>query len=147
MSQEKIYQKILIPLDTTPTDQVILNHIRPLARLTDAELILVHVADGYGARLQQELNLADSQEINDDRTYLKKMSDQLKSEGFKTKDYLLAGEPAQKILDFAHEQECDLIAMATHGHRFIKDLLLGSVAEHIRHRTSIPILMLRAPIH
>ena len=139
-----MYRKILIPLDNSPTDEAIFQHIRSLARLTKAQLILVHVADGYAARLRQPLNLADSEEIEKDRKYLQDCTDKLRQEGFDVKSFLLAGEPAAEILDLAKSESCDLIAMSTHGHRFIKDLLLGSVAENLRHRTDIPILMIRA---
>ena len=139
-----MYRKILIPLDSSPTDKVILDHIRLLARFTKAELVLVHVADGYVARLQQPLNLADSAEIKEDSQYLQDCAAQLKQEGFNVKPFLLMGDPTTEILDLAKKESCDLIAMSTHGHRFIQDLLLGSVAENLRHRADIPILMLRA---
>ncbi len=139
-----MYRKILIPLDNSPADQPILTHIRSLARLTKAELILVHVADGYAARLQTELDLADSEEIQKDRAYLQTRQQELAQDGFQVKSCLLAGEPAIEILKLAEKEQCDLIAMSTHGHRFFKDILLGSVAENLRHRTDIPILMIRA---
>jgi nucleotide-binding universal stress UspA family protein len=140
-----MYKKILIPLDNSPTDKVILEHLRPLAKLTGANLILVHVADGYGARYQDQLNLEDSEEIRADRQYLEEQKTQLTREGFNVKAYLTGGEPADQILAVAEDEKCDLIAMSTHGHRFLKDLILGSVAENIRHRTEIPILMIRRP--
>ena len=139
-----MYKKILIPLDNSPSDQPILTHIRSLARLTKAELILVHVADGYAARLQTELDLADSEEIKKDRAYLQARQQELVKDGFQVKNYLLAGEPAIQILQLAEKEQCDLIAMSTHGHRFFKDIILGSVADNLRHRTDIPILMIRA---
>ena len=140
-----MYQKILIPLDNSPTDETILAHIRPLARLTKAQLVLVHVADGFAARLQDQLNLADSEEIQKDQRYLDERSRQLTQEGFKVKSVLAQGkEPVEEILNIAQTQGCDLIAMATHGHRFVKDVILGSVAENLRHRTDIPILMVRS---
>ena len=139
-----MYKKILIPLDNSPSDQPILTHIRSLARLTKAALVLVHVADGYAARLQEELDLADSEEIRKDRDYLQARQQELAKDGFQVKICLLAGEPAVQILKLAEEEQCDLIAMSTHGHRFFKDIVLGSVAESLRHRTDIPILMIRA---
>src|SRR3989344_5285417 len=132
-----MYKKILIPLDNSPSDQPILTHIRSLARLTKAELILVHVADGYAARLQTELDLADSEEIKKDRAYLQARQQELVKDGFQVKNYLLAGEPAIQILQLAEKEQCDLIAMSTHGHRFFKDIILGSVADNLRHRTDI----------
>ncbi len=140
-----MFKQILVPLENSPTDKVILDHIRPLAKLTKASLILVHVADGFAARLQDQLNLADSEEIKKDRNYLESCRKALVEEGFLVKTHLVRGEPTDQILAIAEKDQCDLIAMSTHGHRFIKDFLLGSVAEGIRHRTSIPILMIRAP--
>ena len=139
-----MYKKILIPLDNSPTDKVILTHIKPLALLTKARLVLVHVADGYVARLQNQLNLEDSEEIKKDQEYLQKIENELRKEGFKVTSHLVQGEPADQILAIAEKEQCDLIAMSTHGHRFLKDIILGSVADSIRHRTDIPVLMIRA---
>jgi len=140
-----MYQKILIPLDNSPTDETILVHIRPLAKMTGAELVLVHVADGFVARLQDQLNLADSAEIKADQAYLDQCSNQLALEDYKVKSFLITGkEPVDGILEIAQGEHCDLIAMATHGHGPVKDLILGSVADKLRHLTDIPILMIRA---
>ncbi len=139
-----MYKKILIPLENSETDNVILNHIRPLAKMMGSSFVLVHVADGYVARLQDELNLKDSEEIQKDRSYLEVKEKEFAKEGFGVKSFLVRGEPAQEILSLAEKEGCDLIAMSTHGHRFIQDVILGSVAEDIRHKTDIPILMIRA---
>ena len=139
-----MYKKILIPLDNSPIDNVILSHIKPLALLTKAGLVLVHVAEGYAARLQNALNLEDSEEIKEDKLYLETKKKELIKEGFAVKAFLVKGEPADEILSILEKEQCDLIAMSTHGHRFFKDFILGSVAENIRHRTDIPVLMIRA---
>ena len=139
-----MYKHILIPLDNSPSDHVILDHVRPLAKQLDSELILVHVAEGFGARYQNQLNLEDSEEIKKDQEYLNRCQEKLRQEGFKVKAHLLRGEPSNQILEIAEKEQVDLIAMSTHGHRFLQDLILGSVAENIRHRTSIPILMIRS---
>ncbi|HBR14022.1 MAG TPA: universal stress protein [Candidatus Omnitrophica bacterium] len=139
-----MYKHILVPLDNSPSDQAILEHIRPLARQLNAELILVHVAEGFGARYQKQLNLEDSEEMRKDREYLNRCQEKLTHEGFKVKAHLLVGEPPDQILNIAEKEQVDLIAMSTHGHRFLQDFVLGSVAENIRHRTDIPILMIRS---
>jgi nucleotide-binding universal stress UspA family protein len=140
-----MYRKIVVPLDNSPTDETILSHIRRLARLTNAQLILVHVADGFAARLQDQLNLADSEEIRDDQVYLNQVCSTLQKDGFNVRAVLVHGkEPVDGILSVAEEEACDLIAMATHGHKFIEDMILGSVADTLRHRTDIPILMIRS---
>lgn len=138
-----MYNKILIPLDNSPTDKVILAHIQPLAALCKSELVLVHVADGFVARNQHTLNLAESEEMREDRRYLEETAEQLSRAGFSTSYHLRLGDPAPQILEVAALTQCDLIAMATHGHRFLKDLVLGSVADSLRHATSIPMLMVR----
>jgi nucleotide-binding universal stress UspA family protein len=139
-----LYQHILIPLDNSPSDDAILKHIRQLAALTHARLTLVHVADGFVARNQKRLDLEESEEIREDRAYLARRLAELSAEGFTVDAILECGEPADKILDLADRENCDLIAMSTHGHRFLSDLILGSVAEQVRHRTDIPVLLIRA---
>ena len=142
-----MYKKIIIPLDNSATDQTILTHIRRLARLTGADLILVHVADGFAAQLQDQFNLADSEEIKGDQAYLDELVIGLQKEGFSARAVLVHGkEAADGILSVAQKEACDLIAMATHGHQFIEDMILGSVADKLRHNTDIPILMIRSSV-
>ncbi len=142
-----MYKNILIALDNSPTDTKILEHIRPLAKMTKAKLVLVHVAEGFAARLQNQLNLADSEEMTKDQAYLDAVRDTLAGDGFSAKAVLVQGkEPVDGILAVAEQEGCDLIAMSTHGHGFIKDVILGSVADTLRHRTAIPILMIRASL-
>ncbi len=139
-----MYRTILIPLDNTPADEAILSHIRPLARQMGSRLVLVHVADGFAARAQQSLNLAESEEMQSDRAYLERRRAELAAEGFDASFELRSGEPAREILSLAGKVNCDLIAMSTHGHGIIKDFILGSVASDVRHRTDIPVLLVRA---
>jgi nucleotide-binding universal stress UspA family protein len=138
-----VYRTILIPLEHSATDRAILAHIRPLARLMQSHLILIHVADGFAARHQDHLNLAESQEMREDRSYLEQEAAALIAEGFSVDTILACGEPAQQIVATATQNRCDLIAMATHGHRLVKDVVLGSVASAVRHRTEIPVLLVR----
>jgi len=140
-----MYKHILIPLENSETDQTIINHVKPLAKTMGSKITFVHVADGFVARNIENLNLAESEEMRADAAYLKKCSEELSREGLTVESKLLCGEPAIEINKISAEMKCDLIAMATHGHGFVKDLILGSVAEELRHRTDIPILMIRAP--
>lgn len=139
-----MYSRILVPLENSPTDDTILDYIRPLARLSGATLLLMHVADGWAARNIRELGLKESQEMRADRAYLEKVSGVLREEGFETEALLAAGDPASEIAEAAVNEHCDLIAMATHGHRGLNDVVRGSVASELRHRTLVPILMVRA---
>jgi nucleotide-binding universal stress UspA family protein len=138
-----MYKMILVPLDLSDSDGPILEHVIDLAQHCDAKVALLHVADGFAARYQEVLNLADSEEIHGDREYLIRRRTELQDAGLKVEAYLTGGEPARKIVELAAELNCDLIAMGTHGHRGLADLVLGSVAEGVRHATTIPVLLLR----
>ena len=138
-----MYSSILIPVENRETDQTILQHIRSLARLTKARLMLVHVADGWVARNYDQLELQDSEEIKHDREYLANLEAELRSEGFEVSSVLAKGEPATEIIKLARSSGVDLIAMTTHGHRFISDLLYGATADKVRHAVDIPVLLLK----
>jgi nucleotide-binding universal stress UspA family protein len=137
-----MYKNILIPLENSCFDDVILKHIRPLAMLTHAQLTLVHVADGFMARNQKDLG--ESEEMRDDYQYLKRRELELQNEGFEVQIVLLFGEPYKEILALAEKEHFDLIAMTTHGHRGLSDIILGSVASDLRHSTRIPVLQIKA---
>ena len=139
-----MYRKILVALENSRTDEAILAHIEPLARLMGSELVLVHVADGWVARNLNQLNLAESQEMRDDRVYLERVRTRFVDGGIPAQAVLLAGEPADAIVRLAQETGADLIAMSTHGHRFLGDLIYGSTASRVRHTVQIPVLLLRA---
>jgi universal stress protein A len=138
-----MYKHILIPLENSPADETILTHIRPLARMAGATLLLVHVADGWVARNFNQLQLAESEEMKNDRAYLEKRVRELTGEGFSCDAVLALGEPSDEIIKLAREKDIDLIAMTTHGHRFISDILYGATADKVRHKVEVPVLLLK----
>jgi nucleotide-binding universal stress UspA family protein len=137
-----VYKHILIPLENSGADDAILTHIRPLARLTQARITLIHVADGFMARNQHRLG--ESEEMRRDQEYLDRRKAELTSDGFAVDAVLACGDPAREILALVEAEKCDLIAMSTHGHRLLSDFVLGSVATEVRHRARVPVLLLRA---
>ena len=138
-----MYKHILIPLENSAADETILTHIRPLARIAEAKLLLVHVADGWVARNFNQLQLAESQEMKEDRAYLEKRVRELTGEGFSCDAVLALGEPSDEIIKLAREKNVDLIAMTTHGHRFISDILYGATVDKVRHEVEVPVLLLK----
>jgi len=140
-----MYHRILVPLENTRTDRVIIAHVRTLARDCGASVVLIHVADGFAARNLQQLDLRESEEMRRDRQYLDDVCADLTIDGLNCEAVLACGNPADEISAAAVREGADLIAMATHGHRGINDLLRGSVASELRHRTLIPVLMVREP--
>ena len=139
-----MYKKILIPLENSKADRAILHHIKPLAKLTGASLLLMHVADGWVERNFEQLNLAESEEMKTDRAYLASVARTLQAEGFEVGHMLAMGEPSDEIVKFTRKHKVDLIAMSTHGHRFISDLLYGSTADKVRHLVDVPVLLVKA---
>ncbi len=139
-----MYRKILVAIENSAADRTILDHVEGLAKLTGAELLLVHVADGWAARHFDELQLRESEEIKSDRAYLDGLQHGLADRGFAVRTELAMGDPATELIRVAAEQGVDLIAMSTHGHRFLSDLLHGTTADRVRHLVKVPVLLLRA---
>ncbi len=139
-----MYRRILVAVENSGADRTILNHVGELARLTSAELLLVHVADGWAARNFDQLKLRESEEMRSDRAYLEQLRAELTQKGFTVATKLAMGDPATELIKTAEEQGVDLIAMSTHGHRFIADLLHGTTADRVRHLVKVPVLLLRA---
>jgi nucleotide-binding universal stress UspA family protein len=137
-----MYETILVTLDGTPTDRAIIEHVKQLAKLAHSRLVLLHVADGWAARTYGPD--AVSPEISEDTTYLEKVQEEFQSSGIPTEAELAYGDPADQIIKWVEKKKCDLVAMSTHGHRFLADVFLGSTADRVRHKIGIPVLLLRA---
>lgn len=136
-----MYQRILLALEHSDADGVLLAHVTRLATLLGSEVLLLHVADGWVARHYDRLDLAESEEMRDDRRYLEETAAHLRQRTELTVEVRLAlGDPPEQIVHVAEDAGCDLIAMTSHGHRLLGDLFLGSTITKVRHRTCIPVL-------
>mgnify|MGYP005813464313 CR=1 FL=1 len=138
-----MYKTILVPIENSDADPTILEHVEALARLTGARVVLVHVADGWAARHFHELNLRESEEMQADRAYLARVRDRMRQQGLEVEALLRMGDPAREICQVAEEREVDLIAMATHGHTGLGDVIHGQTVDHVRHKVKMPVLLLR----
>jgi nucleotide-binding universal stress UspA family protein len=138
-----MYKRILVALENSGADEAILPHISGLASLLGSELLLVHVADGFAARNYERLKLAESEEMKEDRLYLENAAEKLRSNGLTVNTFLALGDPAEGILKTAVDRECDLIAMTTHGHRLLGDIVYGSTINEVRHKALMPLLLIR----
>ena len=139
-----MYKHILVAIENSSADRAVLAHIETLAKLTHASLLLVHVADGWAARHFEDLQLRESEEITSDRAYLEQLCTDMAGRGVPCRARLAMGDPASELVKAAAAEGVDLIAMATHGHRFFNDLVRGSTADRVRHSVTIPVLMVRA---
>jgi len=139
-----MYKKILVALDNSRADESLLPHVTELARLAGSQLLLIHVADGFAARHFDQLKLAESEEMRMDRLYLEQHAQALTAQGLRVDVHLALGNPPAEILKAADANGCDLIAMTTHGHRFFADLIYGSTITAVRHKSQVPVLLVRA---
>jgi manganese transport protein len=144
MKNHIMYRKILVALENSIADQTLLPHVTELARRLESQLVLLHVADGWVARNYDTLRLAESDEMKADRAYLEHAAQELQAAGLRVSVRLALGSPPTEILKVAEAEQCDLIAMTSHGHRFLADLLLGSTIHEVRHKASVPVLVVRA---
>ncbi|HWP69748.1 MAG TPA: universal stress protein [Gemmatimonadaceae bacterium] len=140
-----MYKRILVCLENSGTDAHIVEHIGPLAKLCRASVLLIHVADGWAARNIKQLDLRESEEMREDREYLERVAAGFVAAGVPAEAILATGDPATEVTATAARERCDLIAMATHGHKLIGDVIHGSVANQVRHKSMVPVLLVRAP--
>lgn len=139
-----MYKKILVALENGPADEHLLPHICQLARQVDAELLLLHVADGWAARNFEQLKLAESDEMRADSDYLESTANRLRLGHLRVDTLLALGNPPTEIVKIAVSNQCDLIALASHGHKLIGDFFHGSTIDRVRHNTTIPLLVVNA---
>ena len=139
-----MYSKILVALENSRADESLVPHVIELAKRLHSRLLLVHVADGWVARNFDRLKLAESQEMKEDRGYLEETAARLRAQGLDVSAHLALGDPPTEIIRTAEREQCDLIAMTTHGHRLIGDLIFGSTIHEVRHKTTVPVLLVRA---
>ena len=137
-----MYKTILVTVDGTSTDRAIIDHVKQLAKLTQGRVVLLHVADGWAARTYGRD--AVSREIAEDTDYLKQVQTEFEAAGIPAESELAYGDPAKEIVRWVEQKGCDLVAMSTHGHRFLADLFLGTTASRVQHNISVPVLLLRA---
>ena len=137
-----MYKTILVTLDGTPTDRAIIGHVKDLAKIAQSRVVLLHVADGWAARTYGPD--AVSPEITEDTNYLKQIRAEFQQAGIAAEAELAYGEPVTEIVKWVQQKGCDLVAMSTHGHRFLADVFLGTTASRVQHSISVPVLLLRA---
>jgi nucleotide-binding universal stress UspA family protein len=131
-----MYERILVALDASPADEAIIEHVAELAHVHGAHVVLLRVAHSH-TRDGLAHEVAESEE------YVRRIAEKLTARGVPAEADVVQGEPVEEIIREARERGADLIAMSTHGHRKLYDLIFGSVAEEVRHEVSIPVLLVR----
>ena len=137
-----LYKTILVTLEGTPTDRAIIEHIKPLAQAMQSRVVLLHVASGVPAKYHR--TDAAGKEVEESKAYLERVRAEFTAAGIPAEAELAYGEPAKEIVKWVKQKGCDLVAMSTHGHQFVADLVLGTTAFKVQHSLSVPVLLLRA---
>ncbi len=137
-----LYKTILVTLEGTATDRAIIDHIKLLAPAMQSRVVLLHVASGVAAKYHR--TDAAGKEVEESEVFLGRVRDEFTAAGIPAEAQLAFGEPAKEIVNWVQQNGCDLVAMSTHGHQFMADLVLGTTAFQVQHRLSVPVLLLRA---
>ena len=131
-----MYENILLLLDCSPVDRVVVEHVRKLAGIHNSHIHLFHVVHEH--TLDQKRALTRKTE-----KCLKKAADLFRQDNVRVSYSYKEGEPGTVVIDEINQTNWDLIAMATHGHKFFSDFIFGSISDEIKHHTDIPILPIK----
>jgi nucleotide-binding universal stress UspA family protein len=137
-----MYKTILVTLDGTITDRAIIEHVKLLAKLMGSRVVLFHVVTSVPAKYHGPA--AADHEVATSESYLLGVLAEFAAAGVETETELAYGEPVKEIINRVKTKGCDLVAMSTHGHKFMADLILGTTAIKVQHAISVPVLLLRA---
>jgi manganese transport protein len=138
---ERAYRRVAAALAADGSDRPILEHALSLARANGAELLLVHVAEGFGPRFFGRES--DDLETRDDRRYLESARAAAAAQGVQARVLLRYGAPVEELTRAVEDEGVDLMVMGAHGHKLLGDLLYGSTVNPLRHRVKIPVLVVR----
>lgn len=130
-----MYKNILLLLDCSPVDKVIVNHIKELAKYHKSRVHLFHVVHAHTLD-QERVMTAELSEC------FSKVLSVFEKEKINVDYSSVEGEPAEEVLKKASEPAWDLIAMATHGHKVLGDFIYGSVSDVLKHKLNKPLLLI-----
>ena len=131
-----LYENILVTIDCSPVDTVIVEHVIKLAGIHKSTVHLLHIIHSH--TLDENYSLEKKAKPELDR--IKK---QFEDQNIQTHIILKNGEPENEVVQAIREGDYDLVAMALHGHRHIFDILYGSVSDAVKHKTDVPILLIK----
>jgi nucleotide-binding universal stress UspA family protein len=150
--EDKMYKKILVPLDGSELAECVLPHVGFIAKSCSAgNIVLVRAFEPYvpsAAQVyltEEQRKEADEKAKQVAREYLDQVASRVKINGVKVQTQLITGRAAESIAEYATENDVDLIIIATHGRSGISRWVWGSVADRILRSASVPVLMVRAP--
>lgn len=132
----QVYNKILVTIDCSPVDDAIVDHVSVLALQNSAHVYLLHVVHSHTLDQDRILRMKAQEALNTQH-------EKLLAKQIEASIIIKSGEPEREIIKEIESGQYDLVAMATHGHTFLGDLLFGSVSRSLKHRISTPLLLIR----
>ena len=144
-------QTIVIATDFEDAAGVALQYGRALAERFDATLHVFHAVENVMARFAADVGVAVLPDVQSEveqaaRARLDALAAGIGLPPGRVKTALYTSStPADAIVEYAREQQADLIVMGTHGRRALSHFLLGSVAERVVRTAHCPVLTLRHP--
>ena len=134
------YSTILVTLDHSQSDREALANALTLARANASRLVLLHVEEGVSSQLFG--SQASTAEITEGEEYLQTIADSLERQGIRVGIVVRHGKsPAREITAAVRELRPDLVIMAQHGHRGLKDIVFGTTINSVRHHIAAPVLI------
>jgi len=145
-----MFKHVLVTLDGSQEGEAVIPFAAGIARPLGAEVTFLRIVDSAGSDWGERGSVRKSSDgtiralfIEQAQAYLDRVAAQLRSEGVTVHTMVAQGQPAQQIISTAKESGADVIAMCTHSRRGINRLMFGSVAEHVLHSSSLPVLLIR----
>lgn len=141
-----MYRKILVPLDGSKRAEAILPHAEELARRCNARIDLVQVVEYKftGDPLAPYPNMNHEQHLKQARTYLTAIQNGLRTKKIEARIHVVDGPVVASIINLAHRESVDLIALASHGRGGLARVYYGSVAAGILQQVDRPLLLIRS---
>jgi nucleotide-binding universal stress UspA family protein len=146
-----MYNIIAVPLDGSPLAECVIPHIEALAKSSNCEVQLITVIEPVEIPTRGKIALSDDdikqihKEMEKDaHTYLDQIVNRLKRSGIKSRPVILAGKPAESLIEYVHNNNIDLLVMATHGRSGLTKLFWGSIAEKVIRAVNVPVLLVKA---
>jgi nucleotide-binding universal stress UspA family protein len=151
-----MFERIVVCLDGSSAAEAILPYVTGEALAHKSLVVLLRVVslpeltipigipgepgipmatEGAARRTRNEESEADA--------YLKDIAKPMRAKGFKVERVVVPGLAGEAIIDYARENNCKLIAIATHGHGGVRRFVLGSTADYVLHHSPVPVLIVR----
>ena len=157
-----MYDKMLVPLDGSEVSELVLPYAIEFAKRCGSQVTLLQTVESLGQAMatmapadpvlvtpQTTESILEGIEAEQQaaREYLTGIAARFKGEGIDTGTVVASGSPGTEIIHYVDEQEINVVAMSSHGRGGLGRAILGSVADHVMHHTTVPVLVLRYTGH